>query len=1087
MTGTTEHEYKDAIIVGATFDELNALPFYNKQIEIGVGRFKEDKALGTLRMTRGKLLDALCEFERGDKDGHCLLQGPVIDGRRLAKNSIANHIMMLDCDTGTPIALLEKKVRDRGLAAVIWTTYSHMKATSTFPEDMIVSHARAMKLPLDDAHLSIIVMDYLATKRYEPEIINSVGRIDKEHVSGGVKYIVHHAPMPRARILFWLKEPYVFATAKATQSLAIQDWKEAYAGVAEMLGVDYDASCVDPSRLMYFPRLPPSVKDAVQEGYDVVVIPGNELDLDIIPRIKKGQRYTEDDQNELQKALMAHGVAAGGADERGHLLPNWLLRFAKKHGDDLEIVDLMATVEDPLSQTSDKAEFVCPNEDRHTEQKQDDRAFCVWNASGRDNGFDARCQHATCKEDSKGDRLWWLWKLCEKYGWDEDHLLEFCPNARAEHVEDAERVAEAEDNIEAALTAATVVEGRATAEAVSEACRWIAEIPDAAHGEELFGRLAEVSGWSRTALRPVLTQHKAALRADRASQADELRSAAQVPNDKASSSVIWMHWPIPDQCQCAFKRFELLNNKVPTLFRKPEGGYVIVENNTTHGVRITDVSRDLGAQLQFIMMEFGIRFVGVSEEGIEGDKPVPGYVLTHFLGGMSRMNVPELEKVNRVPVFSKEGHLITEPGYNPHLRMWYDPGDTKFIPLPETVTDEDVETAAAILDEPKRDFPFSDAFYSVDPEPLRIDGDVDDEGFPLPNYKRGAGSRANYDAMVIQPFVRNLINGPTPQYHIDKSAVGTGAGFLVDVAWIIAEGGSRAEVKTIPHDNHHIKAMITSSLREGKSILFLDNIQDQVDSPDLAAALTAGTWSDRIFGKHENVTIPIRCVWVMAGNRIGFNRDMMRRNVPIFMNAETPNPAADRPVTFYKYQNLHDYVVENRTKLVWAIHVLVKNWLQKGRPRPVKSPVLQSFNDYSHVLGGILEAAGIPGFLSNISAYLDARNVEESEDSGLVRRVWEKHQDSPQFMSEWLAACEPSGKSGISAMAGSGAEYTLDPALGLTMITSRTRVGAIQQLSKYWNEKLVGATFKVDDEGTLVTATRHRNRENVWTYTLERV
>lgn len=1075
--------YEDAQFVGVHPDALGTDPFFTKELEIAVGANRHEKNWRTVPMTRGKLVHDLITFKRGPKDGACITQGPLINGQRIAKNVIANHIIMLDCDTGESLASLERKVLDAGLFAVLWTTYSHMKAITEIPEDRLVKLARDIRVPMpnvedEQPELCALAEKYLASKKYNTAILASITRIDKQHREGGIKYVVHHDPMPRARIMMFLKDPYIFATAKATQAQAIQDWKEAYAGVAEMLGVDYDQSCVDPSRLMYTPRLPHDIDDFVEAGHDILVIGGNALDLDTVPRIKKGERYTATDQNPLVAA--ADNVGVSGDARKAY--PQWLLKFLKKHGDDFDIIGFCEAYDELLSNNGEKAELTCPNEERHTEQKADDRAFCVMNSEG---GFWAGCQHATCKEDSGGDRAWWLQKLCEKYGVGYDDLLSYCPTADAEQTAQIEREAETKDSVEDAITGLTSLGSTATADQITEVITGISYLSDQARRTELLKRVRDVTRWSLEDLRPILREQLAKREMENAAQREILFDATPVPANPEDASIIWLHWQQPDQCRCAFARFQKLNLTSPTLYRRPEGGVVSVVNNTKAGVRIAElpnISDTIGTTLS----DFGIRFVGATEEGEEVEKNAPAYVISYIRGKLHEMKLPELEKVTKVPVFSKEGILITEKGYNPHTLCFYDPGDEEFYAVPDVITDADVDAAVSIIDEPKRDFPFSDKFNEYDPEPIR-DGKVDDEGFPLPNYKRGAGSRANYDAMVMQPFVRAMIAGPCPQYHIDKPAVGTGAGYLVDVAWIIAEGGERAEVKTLPHDDNMIKSMITSGLRGGKSILFLDNVQDQVNSPDLAAALTAGTWSDRLFRTHDEVIIPIKCTWVMAGNRIKFNRDMMRRNVPIYLNAEMANPASDRPVEFYKHKMLHEYVRQCRKDLVWAIHVLVKNWVQKGCPVPVKSPIMQSFNDYSIVLGGVLEAAGIEGFLSNRPAYMEARNEDESAGTGLIRRIWKKHEDNARTIKEWLEACAPDGSSGIAAFAGGNKDFEIDQTLGLDMITSQKYNGMLQQLSGYVRDNCLGGTYQVDDEGGKVIVEAKQNRNKVWEYTLKRL
>lgn len=1086
------HTFKDALFVGLDPETMTEDPFFQKKLEIAIGANRHEKNWVTRSLTRAEFIASLIEFKEGDKDGLCITQGPLINGQRIAKNVIANHIIMLDCDTGESLESLERKVRDAGLFAVLWTTYSHMKRTTEVPEDRLVKLARDLRTPMPNAadeqpELCDLAREYLASKKYHKPILSSIHRVDKEHREGGIKFIVHHDPMPRARIMMFLKEPYVFATAKASQALAIQDWKELYAGVAELLGVDYDQSCVDPSRLMYTPRIAAGEGTPYERGHDIVVIAGKALDLDTVPRIKKGERSTSTHQSPLQTALGAAGISGHQHDDDAgehKSFPSWLYKFLKQYGDEFDIVGFVNeyAYQDIKSNNGEKVELTCPNEDRHTEQKADDRAFMVRSGEG---GFWAGCQHATCKTDSNEDRAWWLLELCKKYGVGYDELLMHCLTTDAEQAEQIEHAAAAKDDVKSAIAGLKSVGGRASHDQITQIIAGLSYLPDDARRIELLREVQEASKWGKGELERLLKEQDRLRDLEREAEREVLFQATPIPENPEDASIIWLHWQQPDQCRCAFARFQKLNLTSPTLYRRPEGGVVSVVNNTKAGVRIAElpnISDTIGTTLS----DFGIRFVGATEEGEEVEKNAPAYVISYIRGKLHEMKLPELEKVTKVPVFSKEGILITEKGYNPHTLCFYDPGDEEFYAVPDVITDADVDAAVSIIDEPKRDFPFSDKFNEYDPEPIR-DGKVDDEGFPLPNYKRGAGSRANYDAMVMQPFVRAMIAGPCPQYHIDKPAVGTGAGYLVDVAWIIAEGGERAEVKTLPHDDSMIKSMITSGLRGGKSILFLDNVQDQVNSPDLAAALTAGTWSDRLFRTHDEVIIPIKCTWVMAGNRIKFNRDMMRRNVPIYLNAEMANPASDRPVEFYKHKMLHEYVRQCRKDLVWAIHILVKNWVQKGRPMPTKSPVMQSFNDYSVVIGGILETAGIEGFLSNRPAYMEARNEDESAGTGLIRRIWKKHEDNARTIKEWLEACAPDGSSGIAAFAGGNKDFEIDQTLGLDMITSQKYNGMLQQLSGYVRDNCLGGTYQVDDEGGKVIVEAKQNRNKVWEYTLKRL
>lgn len=1096
MTSTEPetHTFKDALFVGLDPETLTEDPFFQKKLEIAIGANRHEKNWVTRSLTRAEFIASLIEFKEGDKDGLCITQGPLINGQRIAKNVIANHIIMLDCDTGESLESLERKVRDAGLFAVLWTTYSHMKRTTEVPEDRLVKLARDLRTPMphgedEQPELCDLAREYLASKKYHKPILSSIHRVDKEHREGGIKFIVHHDPMPRARIMMFLKEPYVFATAKASQALAIQDWKELYAGVAELLGVDYDQSCVDPSRLMYTPRIAAGEGTPYERGHDIIIIAGTALDLDTVPRIKKGARSASTHQSPLQAALGAAGISSPQHDDDAGdrtAYPSWLLKFLKQYGDEFDIVGFVNAYahEDIKSDNGEKVELTCPNEDRHTEQKTDDRAFMVRSGEG---GFWAGCQHATCKADSHEDRAWWLLKLCEKYGVGYEELLTYCPTADAEQTAQIERESETKDSIENAIAALKSGGGRASHEQITQIIAGLSYLPDDARRIELLREVQEASKWGKGELERLLKEQDRLRDLEREAEREVLFQATPIPENPEDASIIWLHWDQPDQCRCAEARFLKMNREDPQFFRRPDGGVVLIANNTSSGARIV-VPDGIGDIIARAITDFGIRFVASDEDGGETAKTCPAYIIAHIRGALHKMKLPELEKISKVPVFSKDGVLITEKGYNPYTLAYYDPGDFEFLSVPETVTEDDLDTAVWMLLDVIRDFPFSDAINDIDPEPIRLrseDGayeDVDGDGFPWPNWNRGRGSRANAVAMILQPFVRAMIKGPCPNYHVDKPAIGTGAGFLVDAAWIIAEGGDRAEVKTLSHDNAEIKKAMTAALLESKSILFLDNIQHQVDSPDLAAALTAGTWSDRILGQSTTVNIPIRTTFIMAGNRIRFSKDMMRRNVPIYMNAATPNPSSDRTEDFYKHPMLHDWVIEHRAELVWACHVMIKAWVQNGMH--AGEAMLQSFNSYSKVMSGILDTAGITGFLSNRDTYMEARADEAATGANLINRVWEKCGEDEKTMNDWLDACAPTGGSALSAFGGSGKEVNIDPSLELNFITATTRNGALQQLGKYVAGELQGGTF-VTDCGIKVALARRR-LHNQWKYQLKR-
>jgi hypothetical protein len=76
---------------------------------------------------------------------------------------------------------------------------------------------------------------------------------------------------------------------------------------------------------------------------------------------------------------------------------------------------------------------------------------------------------------------------------------------------------------------------------------------------------------------------------------------------------------------------------------------------------------------------------------------------------------------------------------------------------------------------------------------------------------------------------------------------------------------------------------------------------------------------------------------------------------------------------------------------VWAALVLVRHWIAAGRPLGTKT--LGSYERWAAVMGGILRAAGIPGFLGNLDALYDEADTEGAMWRELVDTWWDKYRD----------------------------------------------------------------------------------------------
>ena len=305
--------------------------------------------------------------------------------------------------------------------------------------------------------------------------------------------------------------------------------------------------------------------------------------------------------------------------------------------------------------------------------------------------------------------------------------------------------------------------------------------------------------------------------------------------------------------------------------------------------------------------------------------------------------LPILERLISAPCFAADGTLHDEPGYSPESRCFLS-SPTQHFEVSETPDASEVETAREVLYDVTADFPF-----------------------------KSQADRANWIALAVLPFARDLIPGPTPFHLISKPVEGTGGSLLADVA-MRPFLGAPPESMAFAHTEQERAYSLTSRFATAPAVVLFDNVDAKLDSSSLCSAVTTRVYSNRPVGSGTVRRFPVRCVWLATGNNPALSREMARRTVLIRLDPQCERPW-DR--ASFRHPHLIEYVDENREVLVWAALTLIQAWIAAGRSAcPDSTPRLGSFEAWRRVLGGILQAAGIDGFLSNLSAFREAPDDE---------------------------------------------------------------------------------------------------------------
>jgi hypothetical protein len=227
---------------------------------------------------------------------------------------------------------------------------------------------------------------------------------------------------------------------------------------------------------------------------------------------------------------------------------------------------------------------------------------------------------------------------------------------------------------------------------------------------------------------------------------------------------------------------------------------------------------------------------------------------------------------------------------------------------------------------------------------------------------------------------------------------------LAEVVSIVANGRP-AETFSAPTDPEEWRKKITTALATSTSVVVIDNVIHRLDSDALCMALTSTTVSDRVFRTFERIVLPVKCGWIATGNNLQLGGDMPRRCYWIRLDAKQSRPFQR---TGFRHENLRAWVMENRGEVIAALLTLARYWFIQGRPQPKTIKPLGSFESWSQTIGGILELAGIDGFLGNADTMYDQADPEAGQWEALFLVLFELFKGEPFRVMDIAAKLEAS-------------------------------------------------------------------------------
>ena len=901
------------------------------------------------------------------KEGQCIVLGSSIGKARKAKAMEHMYAMGLDVDSGASLDDVIAKLEKLGLFALVYSSFNSGKRGLQLKRDEVL---RKLKITTDPTLQQ--VQQYLREHdkgRYEDHFIAGVTiTAAKKQVKDGVVIELDTPPLDKFRVIFPLAEQVKIIDLAETHEAALEVWEDKITGLARtMLDVHFDSSCTDPSRLFYTARHPKESED-----WYCAVVQGDPLRFEDVPTYKKSLYTSKRD------ALNAFEMAGVDLDTKkiplaltpsGRPLNDWHHKYKSR----LMIANLLEDycpeqIIHEGSPPEGSVDIHCPFEHEHSnEGGTGTRATnCIDNAQW--GYWTVHCKHDSCQGRHKVQFL----EEMLRAGWFDENLLydqesgylldaadgeeeqpEVAPKDRIER-----HKARAESVRDGLLTQASTMTADTTEPEIRAIIRQALE---ARADKAVQSRLKDTV----TAKTPI----KARAYNDLWKDESRLFQKPKGRPKKGDIEACHVKDDYPDQLDYARRRIVESNADCPRLFQF--GGAYVTADAVRHRVRMED-SRDS----MFSFLEEVTRWdadMKLGDDWVTRKVAPPENVVRKLAKDHGFADtLPELLAVPSTPFFDAEGRLVVEDGYHAGAKVYLAKGD---LVLPgvsrEPSEDEVAEAKRLLVEEVLADFPL---------------GGMDRDQIVGTLSAAGPNDHAvtHAVAMMLLPFCRNMIEGPTPGHVFTKPGPGTGASLLVEALTVIASG-EPAPAMELPGKPEEISKTLSAALAEGAPVILFDNVGHAIASTALAMALTGTTYQARILGKTQLVMVPVRAVWCFTANNIEASKEILRRLILIPLDAGVPDPEKRTPAKGWLHPNLRRWVTENRPALVWACLTLIQNWVVKGMEKAPK-PSLASYEDWAGVMGGILTAAGFHGFLEGQDA--ERAKAADSTEDGLSQLLY---------------------------------------------------------------------------------------------------
>jgi hypothetical protein len=391
------------------------------------------------------------------------------------------------------------------------------------------------------------------------------------------------------------------------------------------------------------------------------------------------------------------------------------------------------------------------------------------------------------------------------------------------------------------------------------------------------------------------------------------------------------------------------------------GGDVVFEQRSqAEGDRLVPLMQGDRLQASAPAHLAGLFCCAVGGKGSQVTYQPPAKVVAEVLtGAATRDQLPRVAWYSRRPVFGPQFQLC-QPGYHPAAGVLVHGDPVAPLPATPPASERAIDRLPPGLRALLADFCFE------------TDADL-----------------VNAVAMLLTGVLMNhLVSAGKPVFIINGNQHGVGKTLLARVAGLVLDG---AEPPPVHHtqDEDELGKRLGARIRPGSpfSLLFFDNRKGKIGGGLLESLALAPRVNVRQLGANEDISRPNDFLWVFTANSARVTDDMTSRGVVIQLRYEG-DPRQRFADGHTEEESLKRYALEQRGQVLGELLGMVLLWLEAGMPQPAAR---HRCTHWARLVGGVLQAAGLPEFLANQDQLTAEIDEELQELAGLAEDVVSRH------------------------------------------------------------------------------------------------